>query len=134
MNYEVKLLQSDIVNLNGRCYSKECMKEIEEQLNLKNIPVLDRAVFDPSEGEIIGKVIKAHHEDDILYLTVNLQHQIKQRFINLCLTGKLATVSDKTKNYNTVTEPNIRLLYADNSNPFFKSSNIKKIIKVIDTE
>ena len=140
MNYEVKLLQSDVVNSNGRCYSKECMKEIEEQLNLRNIPVLNRAVYDPSEGEIIGKVIKAHHEDDILYLTVNLQHQIKQKFINLCLTGKLITTSDKTKNYTgrseytTVTEPNVKLLYADDSSSFFNSSNIKKITKTIDTE
>jgi len=137
MKYEVKLLQSDIVNLNGRYYSKECMEEIEKQLNLRDIPILDRAVFDPSEGEIIGKVIKAHHEDDILYLTVNLQHQIKQRFINICLMGKLTTVSDKTKKYAgsyEVTEPDVKLLYADNSNSFFNSSNIKKFIKAIDNE
>jgi hypothetical protein len=131
MKYEVKLLQSDIVNLNGRYYSKECMEEIEEQLNLRNIPVLNKAVYDPSEAEIIGKVINAHHEDDILYLTVNLQHQIKQKFINLCLTGKLETTE---RCAYTVTEPNVRLLFADNSSSFFNSSNIKKIIKVIDNE
>lgn len=134
MNYEVKLLQSDVANRNGRYYSKECMKEIEEQLNLRNIPILNKAVYDPSEGEIIGKVINAHHEDDILYLTVNLQHQIKQKFINLCLTGELVAVSDKTKNYYTVQKPNVKLLFADNSSSFFNSSNIKKIIKVIDNE
>jgi hypothetical protein len=131
MKYEVKLLQSDIVNLNGRYYSKECIEEIEEQLNLRNIPVLNKAVYDPSEAEIIGKVINAHHEDDILYLTVNLQHQIKQKFINLCLTGKLETTE---RCAYTVTEPNVRLLFADNSSSFFNSSNIKKIIKVIDNE
>lgn len=141
MKYEVKLLQSDIVNSNGRYYSKECMEEIEKQLNLRNIPVLNRAVYDLSEGEIIGKVINAHHKDDILYLTVNLQHQIKQEFINICLMGKLTTVSDKTKKnytgsseYIAVTEPNVKLLYADNSSSFFNSSNIKKFIKVIDNE
>lgn len=137
MKYEVKLLQSDIVNSNGRYYSKECMKEIEEQLNLRNIPVLNKAVYDPSEGEIIGKVINAHYEDDILYLTVNLQHQIKQNFINICLMGKLTTVSDKTKKYAgsyELTEPNVKLLFADNTSAFFKSSNIKKFIKVIDNE
>ena len=41
MQYRVKLAQADVINMNNRCYSKECLEQIKNQINEKTVAVAD---------------------------------------------------------------------------------------------
>ena len=41
MQYRVKLAQADVINMNNRCYTKECLEQIKNQINEKTVAVAD---------------------------------------------------------------------------------------------
>lgn len=156
MQYRVKLAQADVINMNNRCYTKECLEQIKNQINKKSIAVADEL----SENKMtvnkqIGKTIKAEIIDDCLYADIVLFKPISTKFINLAILGIEETnnttkklwnggeasgvqyINENDMQYNTahyeIKDPEIRFLFASNTSSFskdnFKTSNfIKKQI------
>ena len=153
MQYRVKLAQADVINMNNRCYTKECLEQIKKQINEKTVAISDEL----SEEEItfnkqIGKTIKAEIIDGCLYADIVLFKPISTKFINLALLGRVETnntakklwnggeasgvqyINENDMQYNTVhyeiKDPEIRYLFASNTNSFskdnFKTSNFVK--------
>ena len=143
MQYRVKLAQADVINMNNRCYTKECLEQIKNQINEKTVVVADEL----GEKEItlnnqIGKTIKA----EILF------KPISTKFINLAILGREETnntakklwnggeasgvqyINENDMQYNTVhyeiKDPEIKYLFASNTSSFskdnFKTSNFVK--------
>ena len=153
MQYRVKLAQADVINMNNRCYTKECLEQIKKQINEKTVAISDEL----SEEEItfnkqIGKTIKAEIIDGCLYADIVLFKPISTKFINLAILGRVETnntakklwnggeasgvqyINENDMQYNTVhyeiKDPEIRYLFASNTNSFskdnFKTSNFVK--------
>lgn len=150
MQYRVNLAQADVINMNNRCYSKECLEQIKNQINKKQIVVCDEI----SEGQMtpnkqIGKTIKAEIVDNCLYADISLFKPILAKFINLSIIGRVEidnTVKElwfggKAKgvrytdendmqlllNHYEIKEPEINFLFVSNTYSFskdkFKTSN-----------
>lgn len=153
MQYRVKLAQADVINMNNRCYTKECLEQIKNQINEKTVAVADEL----SEKEIalnnqIGKTIKAEIIDDCLYADIVLFKPISTKFINLAILAIEETnntakklwnggeasgvqyINENDMQYDTVhyeiKDPEIKYLFASNTNSFskdnFKTSNFVK--------
>ena len=153
MQYRVKLAQADVINMNNRCYTKECLEQIKNQINEKTVAVADEL----GEKEItlnnqIGKTIKAEIIDDYLYADIVLFKPISSKFINLAILGREETnntakklwnggeasgvqyINENDMQYNTVhyeiKDPEIKYLFASNTSSFskdgFKTSNFVK--------
>lgn len=153
MQYRVKLAQADVINMNNRCYTKECLEQIKNQINKKTVAVADEL----SEKEIalnkqIGKTIKAEIIDDCLYADIILFKPISTKFINLAILGIEETnntakklwnggeasgvryINENDMQYNTVhyeiKDPEIKYLFASDTSSFskdnFKTSNFVK--------
>ena len=153
MQYRVKLAQADVINMNNRCYTKECLEQIKNQINEKTVVVADEL----GEKEItlnnqIGKTIKAEIIDGCLYADIVLFKPISTKFINLAILGREETnntakklwnggeasgvqyINENDMQYNTVhyeiKDPEIKYLFASNTNSFskdnFKTSNFVK--------
>ena len=152
MQYRVNLAQADVINMNNRLYSKECLEQIKDQINKKSVAVADEL----SENKMtvnkqIGKTIKAEFVDDCLYVDVVLFRPTSSKFINLSLNGRLER-SDTEENlwiggqakgvigiengiqygisHQQIKDPEIKFLFASNTNSFskdnFKTSNFVK--------
>ena len=153
MQYRVKLAQADVINMNNRCYTKECLEQIKNQINEKTVAVADEL----SEKEItlnnqIGKTIKAEIIDGCLYADIVLFKPISTKFINLAILGRaeinntakklwnggeasgVQYINENDMQYDTVhyeiKDPEIKYLFASNTNSFskdnFKTSNFVK--------
>ena len=153
MQYRVKLAQADVINMNNRCYTKECLEQIKNQINEKTVAVADEL----SENKMtvnkqIGKTIKAEIIDDCLYADIVLFKPISTKFINLAILGRVETnntakklwnggeasgvqyINENDMQYDTVhyeiKDPEIKHLFASNTNSFskdnFKTSNFVK--------
>lgn len=153
MQYRVKLAQADVINMNNRCYTKECLEQIKDQINEKTVAVSDVS----GEKEItfnnqIGKTIKAEIIDDCLYADIVLFKPISTKFINLAILGRVENdntvknlwIGGKAKgvqyidenniqhcmSHYEIKEPEINFLFASNTNSFskdnFKTSNFVK--------
>lgn len=153
MQYRVNLAQADVINMNNRLYSKECLEQIKDQINKKSIAVADEL----SENKMtvnkqIGKTIKAEFVDDCLYADIVLFKPISTKFINLAILGIEETnntakklwnggeasgvqyINENDMQYDTVhyeiKDPEIKFLFASNTNSFskdnFKTSNFVK--------
>lgn len=153
MQYRVNLAQADVINMNNRLYSKECLEQIKDQINKKSVVVGDEL----SENKMtvnkqIGKTIKAEFVDGCLYVDVVLFRPISSKFINLSLNGRLER-SDTEENlwiggkakgvismdengiqydisHQQIKDPEISFLFAGNTSSFskdnFKTSNFVK--------
>lgn len=153
MQYRVNLAQADVINMNNRLYSKECLEQIKDQINKKSIAVADELSKNKmTVNKQIGKTIKAEFVDDCLYVDVVLFRPTSSKFINLSLEGRLER-SDTEENlwiggkakgvigmdengiqygisHQQIKNPEIRFLFASNTNSFskdnFKTSNFVK--------
>lgn len=162
MRYIVNLAQADVINMNNRCYSKECLEQIKNQINEKPIVVADEL----SGNQImfnkqIGKTIKAEIIDDCLYADIVLFKPTSAKFVNLSVIGtpeyddteknlwiggKAKGVLYKNENdmqydisHYEVKNPKINFLFVSNTNSFskdnFKTSNfVKKQTTFINNE
>lgn len=162
MQYRVNLAQADVINMNNRCYSKESLEQIRNQINEKTFVVADES----SENQIIfnkqiGKTIKAEIVDGCLYADVVLFKPTSAKFINLSILGsveyddtaKNLWIGGKAKgvlymnkndiqyytNHYEVKNPKVNFLFVSNTNSFskdnFKTSNfVKKQTTVINNE
>ena len=153
MQYRVKLAQADVINMNNRCYTKECLEQIKNQINEKTVVVADEL----GEKEItlnnqIGKTIKAEIIDGCLYADIVLFKPISTKFINLAILGREETnnrakklwnggeasgvqyINENDMQYNTgdyeIKDPEIKDLFASStsssSKDNFKTSNFVK--------
>ena len=153
MQYRVNLAQADVINMNNRLYSKECLEQIKDQINKKSVAVADEL----SENKMtvnkqIGKTIKAEIIDNCLYADIILFKPISTKFINLAILGIEETnntakklwnggeasgvqyINENDMQYNTVhyeiKDPEIKFLFASNTSSFskdnFKTSNFVK--------
>lgn len=162
MQYRVNLAQADVINMNNRCYSKECLEQIKNQINEKNVVVADEL----GENQImfnkqIGKAIKAEIVDGCLYADVVLFKPTLAKFINLSILGR-PEYDDTAKNlwiggkakgilyknendmqydisHYEVKDPKINFLFVSNTSSFskdnFKTSNfVKKQTTFINNE
>lgn len=153
MQYRVNLAQADVINMNNRCYSKECLEQIKNQINKKQIVVCDEiSECQMTPNKQIGKVIKAEIVDDCLYADINLFKPTSAKFINLSIIGRVEIdntvkklwVGGKAKgvrytdendiqycmNHYEIKEPEINFLFISNTYSFskdkFKTSNFVK--------
>ncbi len=153
MQYRVNLAQADVINMNNRLYSKECLEQIKNQINEKTVAVADE--FSENKMTLnnqIGKTIKAEIIDDCLYADIVLFKPISTKFINLAILGRVETnntakklwnggeasgvqyINENDMQYDTVhyeiKDPEIRFLFASNTGSFskdnFKTSNFVK--------
>ena len=148
MQYRVKLAQADVINMNNRCYTKECLEQIKDQINKKSVAVAKEITL----NDQIGKTIKAEIIDDCLYADIVLFKPISTKFINLAILGRIETnntakklwnggeasgvqyINENDMQYDTVhyeiKDPEIKYLFASNTNSFskdnFKTSNFVK--------
>lgn len=158
MQYRVNLAQADVINMNNRCYSKESLEQIRNQINEKTVVVVDES----SDNQIIiGKTIKAEIVDGCLYADVALFKPTSAKFINLSILGS-AEYDDTVKNlwiggkakgvlytnkndiqyytsHHEVKNPKVNFLFVSNTNSFskdnFKTSNfVKKQTTFINNE
>ena len=59
MQYRVNLAQADVINMNNRLYSKECLEQIKDQINKKSIAVADELSKNKmTVNKQIGKQLK----------------------------------------------------------------------------
>ena len=153
MQYRVKLAQADVINMNNRCYTKECLEQIKKQINEKTVAVADKLnEKEMTVNKQIGKTIKAEIIDGCLYADIVLFKPISTKFINLAILGREETnntakklwnggeasgvqyINENDMQYNTVhyeiKDPEIKYLFASNTNSFskdnFKTSNFVK--------
>lgn len=162
MRYIVNLAQANVINMNNRCYSKECLEQIKNQINERTVVVADEL----SENQImfnkqIGKTIKAEIVNGCLYADIVLFKPTSAKFVNLSVLGT-AECDDTVKNlwiggkaggvlytnkndiqYDTshyeIKNPKINFLFVSNTNSFskdnFKTSNfVKKQTTFINNE
>ena len=153
MQYRVKLAQADVINMNNRCYTKECLEQIKNQINEKTVAVADELnEKEMTVNKQIGKTIKAEIIDDCLYADIVLFKPISTKFINLAILGRVETNNTAKKLWNggeasgvqyinendmqydivhyEIKDPEIKYLFASNTNSFskdnFKTSNFVK--------
>ena len=153
MQYRVKLAQADVINMNNRCYTKECLEQIKNQINEKTVAVADELnEKEMTVNKQIGKTIKAEIIDDCLYADIVLFKPISTKFINLAILGRVETNNTAKKLWNggeasgvqyinendmqydivhyEIKDPEIKFLFASNTNSFskdnFKTSNFVK--------
>ena len=153
MQYRVNLAQADVINMNNRLYSKECLEQIKDQINKKSVAVADElSINKMTFNTQIGKTIKAEFVDDCLYADIILFKPISTKFINLAILGIEETnntakklwnggeasgvqyINENDMQYNTVhyeiKDPEIKYLFASDTSSFskdnFKTSNFVK--------
>lgn len=141
MKYTVKLLEADVINKNNRCYSKEVVEKINEQLNSNTINIYNHNIYE-AENEadyIIGQTIKCSSriEKDTLIVNVNLKKPMSAKFINICCAGHTELSNNPRMSYNgnitvglnglfhdKIEEPEVLYLFNDNTNSYYDDSNI----------
>lgn len=162
MQYRVNLAQADVINMNNRYYSKECLEQIKDQINKKSVAVADELSERKEKvNKQIGKTIKAEVVDDCLYVDVVLFKPILTKFINLSLFGRLERSNDEKNlwiggkakgiigmdengiqygmNHEVIKDPEINFLFVSDTSSFskdgFKTSNfVKKQTTIFNNE
>ena len=146
MKYIVKLLEADVISQNNRCYSKEAVERINEQLNSNTVNIYGHNIYEVKDknkvgsiDDIIGQTIKCSSriENNILFVDVNLIKPVNANFINICCSGYINLSNKPKKDYNgnitagldgfsheEVKEPDVVSLYNDNTNSYYDDSNI----------
>jgi len=141
MKYTVKLLEADVISKNNRCYSKEVVEKMNEQLNSNTVNVYNQKFGgepNPPIDAVIGQTIKlsSRIEKDTLFVDVNLIKPVNTNFINLCCTCNIELSNKARMSYNgnittgldgchgEVEEPKVLYLFKDNTNSYYNDSNI----------
>lgn len=142
MEYQVKLLTADIINLNNRMYTLDVIKDINRQINNSVVNVYEE--FSEShyfnQNKIVGKALKSYIKDNSLYVKIAIRKKPKRNFINLVSTGELLP-TEKTGNekiivdgfsplieehtYWKVDQPSVVGLYMDNNNSYYTEEMVK---------
>lgn len=136
MEYQVKLLTADVINLNNRMYTLDVMKEINRQINNSVVNVYEEFSdysYD-NLNKIIGRTLKSYIKDNSLYVKIAIRKKPKRKFINLVLTGE-ELPTEKTGNekiivdgfspliesptYMKIGQPSVVGLYMDNNNSYY---------------
>lgn len=146
MEYQVKLLTADVINLNNRMYTLDIMKEISRQINSSVVNVYENlseyAYFKQNKivGKIVGKTLKSYIKDNSLYAKIEIRKKPIRNFINLALTGELLP-TEKTGNekrivdgfsplienptYMKIDQPSVVGLYMDGTNSYYTEKMIE---------
>jgi len=141
MKYTIKLLETDVISHNNRCYSKEMVERINKQLNSNTVNVYNKTAIgklNPPPNACIGQTIKCSSrvENNTLFIDVKLKKPVNANFINLCCTGRAVLSDEAKKDYNgnittglngshyEVEEANVVYLFEDNTNSYYDDSNI----------
>jgi hypothetical protein len=142
MKCTVKLLEADVISHNNRCYSKEVVEKINEQLNSNTVNVYNQTALgkqNPPLNAFIGQTVKysSRIEKDTLFVDVKLIKPVNAKFINLCCLGNINLSNEARMSYNDnitvgtnglfyyeVEEPEVVYLYSDNTNSYYDDSNI----------
>lgn len=141
MKYTVKLLEADVINKNNRCYSKEVIEKINEQLNSNTVNVYNNNIYYDTTNfdNIVGQTIKfsSRIEANTLFVDVNLRKPVSAEFINIYCSGLGFLSKTARKDYNgnitvgldgfshfEVAEPKVLYLFKDNTNSYYNDSNI----------
>lgn len=145
MKYTVKLLEADVISRNNRCYSKEVVERINEQLNSNTVNVYNNNIYYEPTVEnkanfdnIVGQTIKysSRIEKNTLIVDVKLIKPMNANFINLCCTGNIKLSNKARMSYNgnittglngchdEVEEADVVYLFEDNTSSYYNGSNI----------
>lgn len=147
MKYTIKLLEADVISKNNRCYPKEVIEKINEQLNSNTVNVYNNSniYYDPAVenkanfDNIIGQTIKCSSriKANTLFIDVNLIKPANANFINICCFGLSFPSNKAKKDYNgnitvgsdgsshwEVAEAKVLYLFKNNTNPYYDDSNI----------